>query len=158
MNVGLEPSSLATSASVSKPAFASLNLRSLDALRGLLACYVVFGHARWLLWAGFSEWNEHTHHFWANAMAYASASLRYGHEAVMVFFVLSGFFIHLRTAQRIAVDRPATLNTADYARRRIHRLLVPYLFGCNSHRTRASTLWVKTLRVVLALQNGNLLG
>jgi peptidoglycan/LPS O-acetylase OafA/YrhL len=62
-------------------------------------------------------------------MAYAGTSLRYGHEAVIVFFALSGFFIHLRAAQRMSANKPASLNTADFARRRIHRLLVPYLFA-----------------------------
>jgi peptidoglycan/LPS O-acetylase OafA/YrhL len=47
----------------------------------------------------------------------------------MVFFVLSGFFIHLRPAQRIATGKPATLNGAGYARRRAHRLFAPYLFA-----------------------------
>src|SRR5260221_6199720 len=113
MTVGLRTSRFGMSAPVSEPAFASPNLRSLDALRGLLACYVVMGHARWLLWAGFSEWNKRSHHAWTNVLAYASASLRYGHEAVMVFFVLSGFFIHLRTAQRMATGKSPVLDSAD---------------------------------------------
>ena len=34
----------------------SLNLKSLDALRGFLAIYVLLGHCRWLLWAGNTEY------------------------------------------------------------------------------------------------------
>lgn len=106
-----------------------LNLRSLDALRGLLACYVLFGHSRWLLWAGQRAWEQVSHPLWANVVAYAGASLRYAHEAVMVFFVLSGYFIHLRVAQGIASGKAVRLNTPEYARRRVHRLLAPYLFA-----------------------------
>lgn len=105
------------------------NLRSLDALRGLLACYVLFGHARWLLWAGQKAWEQVSHPLWANLLAFAGASLRYAHEAVMVFFVLSGYFIHLRLAQGISGGKPVQLNTPEYARRRVHRLLAPYLFA-----------------------------
>lgn len=129
MTASLRPSGFKEAASFARPTFGEPNLRSLDALRGLLACYVVLGHARWLLWAGFSEWSTQTHALWANVIAYAAASLRYGHEAVMVFFVLSGFFIHLRIAQRMAENKAPAMNTTDYARRRIHRLLVPYLFA-----------------------------
>lgn len=39
----------------------TLNLRSLDVLRGVLAVYVLLGHCRWLLWIGNSEWNKITH-------------------------------------------------------------------------------------------------
>lgn len=105
------------------------NLRSLDVLRGLLACYVLFGHARWLLWAGQSAWASQPHPLWANLLAWAGASLRYAHEAVMVFFVLSGFFIHLRVAQRLARGESARVDAREYARRRVHRLLAPYVFA-----------------------------
>jgi len=71
-----------------KQANKKLNLRSLDALRGFLAIYVVFGHCRWLLWAGNNEWNKIPHNWLANILAITSAIFRYGHEAVMIFFVL----------------------------------------------------------------------
>lgn len=96
------------------------NLRSLEALRGLLAVYVLLGHARWLLWDGHFRWIQEAHPWWANALAYAGAGLRYGHEAVICFFVLSGFFIHYRwvSSGQFAVK--------DYAKRRAHRLIPPY--------------------------------
>jgi peptidoglycan/LPS O-acetylase OafA/YrhL len=138
------------------------NLRSLDALRGLLAGYVLFGHARWLLWAGQSAWAQATHPLWANVLAYAGASLRYGHEAVMVFFVLSGYFIHLRTAQGLARGKPIQLEVRDYARRRIHRLLAPYLFalGLTVACDLAGRYWFPTLylgRTGDAFLDGNFL-
>ena len=107
----------------------SPNLRSLDALRGILATYVVLHHARWLLWVGHSTWIQSPHPMWANCIANASAVFRYGHEAVMVFFALSGFFIHLRTAQRLATGSDVRVNAVRFFRRRAHRLLAPYLFA-----------------------------
>jgi peptidoglycan/LPS O-acetylase OafA/YrhL len=107
----------------------SMNLASLDALRGLLACYVVVGHARWLLWAGHAAWVTQAHTFWENLLAYGSAAFRYGHEAVMIFFVLSGFFIHLRAAGPLRAGSPPAVTAGTFYRRRIHRLLAPYLFA-----------------------------
>jgi len=104
-------------------------LRNLDVLRGLLATYVVFGHARWLLWTGHQAFMHGAHPLWATALAYASSALRFPHEAVMVFFVLSGFFIHLRAAERLSAGKPSAFNTLDYLKRRAHRLAPPYLFA-----------------------------
>jgi len=93
----------------------------------MLALYVVAGHARWLLWEGHSAWLKSSHAWWENALAYASASLRFGHEAVMVFFVLSGFFIHLRSARQSAQGgRMEAVPVGAYALRRAHRLLPAY--------------------------------
>lgn len=108
-----------------------LNLRSLDALRGLLACYVLAGHARWLLWAGWDAWSHASHSTADHLMAMASACFRYGHEAVVVFFVLSGFFIHLGAARRFATGsldgtRPSI---AAFFQRRFRRLAPPYAFA-----------------------------
>ncbi len=104
----------------------NLNLRALDVLRGLLAVYVVFGHARWLLWAGHSAWLQSPHSFWEIPLAYGSTLLRFGHEAVMVFFVLSGFFIHLRFAEQAAASKSSTFSAGAFYQRRWHRLAMPY--------------------------------
>jgi peptidoglycan/LPS O-acetylase OafA/YrhL len=106
-----------------------INLGRLDALRGLLATYVLAGHCRWLLWEGHAAWLAHAHSMWEVPIAYASALLRFGHEAVMVFFALSGFFIHLRFAQGNYHGRPISVNPRDFYRRRFHRLCAPYLFA-----------------------------
>jgi peptidoglycan/LPS O-acetylase OafA/YrhL len=105
-----------------------VNLRSLEALRGVLAVYVMVGHARWLLWDGHFRWIQEPHPWWANALAYGSAAFRYGHEAVICFFVLSGFFIHFRWA-RGRTRGMERFDLADYARRRAHRLVPPYLLA-----------------------------
>jgi peptidoglycan/LPS O-acetylase OafA/YrhL len=95
-------------------------------LRGVLATYVLLGHARAMLWVGHTAWMAHPHGVLAVPLVYASASLRYGREAVMVFFVLSGFFIHLRwTAGPPGGPSPAFSAPAFY-KRRAHRLVAPY--------------------------------
>ena len=106
-----------------------LNLRSLEALRGFLALYVLLGHARWLLWCGFSRWNTEPHSLLAKAFCYPCGLLRYGHEAVLVFFVLSGFFIHLRMSRKSACGEGISLDVATYGKRRVHRLLAPYVLA-----------------------------
>lgn len=104
----------------------NVNLRALDVLRGLLAVYVVLGHARWLLWAGHAAWAQQPHATWEIPLAYGSAVFRFGHEAVMVFFVLSGFFIHLRFAEQAAPGTPGSFSAGAFYKRRWHRLAAPY--------------------------------
>lgn len=103
-----------------------INFGNLDALRGLLAVYVALGHCRWLLWGGHAMWLATPHATWEAVPVHASATLRYGREAVMVFFVLSGFFIHFRSAER---QGAAQFNTGAFYRRRWHRLAPPYFFA-----------------------------
>jgi peptidoglycan/LPS O-acetylase OafA/YrhL len=103
-----------------------INLRALDMLRGALAVYVLAGHCRWLLWAGHGVWMATPHSRWLEPLVYSSALVRYGREAVMIFFVLSGFFIHLRAAES---DRTTTPTATAFYRRRAHRLGAPYAFA-----------------------------
>lgn len=103
----------------------NINFRNLDALRGLLAVYVAIGHCRWLLWSGHAAWLTAPHQPWEAIPAYASAAFRYGREAVMVFFVLSGFFIHYQAARRTHAAGTAPA----FYRRRWHRLAPPYYFA-----------------------------
>lgn len=107
----------------------SSNLKNLDVLRGILALYVLLGHCRWMLWAGNNEWTKHEHPWQSDLLATASASLRYGHEAVMIFFVLSGFFIHLRVAKQLAQNSEFKFEFFRFFQRRFHRLIPPYIFA-----------------------------
>ena len=108
---------------------AKINFRNLDTLRGLLAVYVALGHCRWLLWSGHAAWLASGYQGWEIVPAYASAALRFGREAVMVFFVLSGFFIHYQAASQLSRDAPARMSAASFYRRRWHRLAPPYFFA-----------------------------
>ena len=122
--------SLRSSATALLPRGSPVNMRSLDALRGMLAVYVVLHHARWLLWSGFDLWGVVPHPIWQKLLAYGVATpLRFGHEAVMVFFVLSGFFIHLRAAELMAAGKRASMGAATFFKRRAHRLVPPYLLA-----------------------------
>ncbi len=104
----------------------TINLRCLDVLRGLLATYVLLGHCRWLLWCGHTEWLASSPAPWELPIGYASALFRFGHEAVIVFFVLSGFFIHLRSARQLISGRIPRYSAWKFYRRRWHRLAAPY--------------------------------
>jgi len=103
-----------------------INFGNLDALRGLLAVYVALGHCRWLLWGGHAAWLATPHPAWEAIPVYASGALRYGREAVMVFFALSGFFIHFRAAEATSREQ---FRAAAFYRRRWHRLAPPYYFA-----------------------------
>ncbi|HEX6164098.1 MAG TPA: acyltransferase [Vicinamibacterales bacterium] len=103
-----------------------INFGNLDALRGMLAVYVALGHCRWLLWSGHAAWLAAPHGTWEAIPAYASGLLRYGREAVMVFFVLSGFFIHYRAADANGREQ---FRAGPFYKRRWHRLAPPYFFA-----------------------------
>lgn len=106
-------------------------LQFLDGLRGLAALYVMAGHARWLLWEGYGEgFEKHpaTYSPLAKALVYFSSLFKYGHFAVLFFFVLSGFVIHLRYARRIAQDgMGAKFDWLPFIWRRARRLYPPLL-------------------------------
>jgi peptidoglycan/LPS O-acetylase OafA/YrhL len=102
----------------------SLDLGVLDALRGLAALYVVLFHATLFLWAhgngvvpGGNPVADAMGRLWLTLM-------HYGQEAVLLFFVLSGFCIHYRQARRAAAepDRKRSFNVRDFAWRRFRRL------------------------------------
>jgi peptidoglycan/LPS O-acetylase OafA/YrhL len=90
-------------------------LTFLDGLRGLAALYVMFSHARNLLWINFTEeFGRHPEQYgFAGQLLSASwFSLYFAHQAVVFFFVLSGFVIHLRYAQILRQDRLTASKTS----------------------------------------------
>lgn len=105
----------------------------LDGLRGLAALMVMVGHARWLLWEGYSKgFLLHPDEYSAaqRLLVYLFAPFRYGHEAVIFFFVLSGFVIHLRYGNDLAAQGPGGgFRWKDYLLRRAKRLVPPLLFA-----------------------------
>jgi peptidoglycan/LPS O-acetylase OafA/YrhL len=70
---------------------------SLEHLRGILALYVMIAHSRAILWIGFAEATRRglrdTYGVFERFMATFNLQTRFGYEAVIVFFVLSGFSI-----------------------------------------------------------------
>jgi len=104
----------------------------LDGLRGLAALWVMLHHARWLLWEGWENYGRHPEQYSAagKALVLALAPLRYGHQAVLFFFVLSGFVIHLGHARRLATKpETARFDWPDYLARRARRLYPPLVFA-----------------------------
>lgn len=69
----------------------------LDVLRGVAAIYVFLSHAKWLLWEGYSngyKMHPDQYSFFEKICVYFFSLFSWGHLAVMLFFVLSGFVIH----------------------------------------------------------------
>jgi peptidoglycan/LPS O-acetylase OafA/YrhL len=102
--------------------------RSIDSLRGLAASAVVFYHLWNRFWPGVSTQDRpfalSTHHdvsFWATFI------FGFGYLGVDLFFVLSGFCIHLPQARRGYIHGKGSLSVADFASRRARRLFPAYL-------------------------------
>ncbi|WP_182866199.1 acyltransferase family protein [Rhodopirellula sp. JC639] len=101
-----------------------MNLPAIDVLRGLAALGVVWYHSRVDLWVGFREIQSHAENYsnldrW---LSWASLPVSQLSSLVMLFFVLSGFCIHLPQAKRGGmVDRSA------YGIRRFFRIYPAYL-------------------------------
>src|SRR5690242_5231021 len=93
------------------PVTTSSRLRSIDALRGFAALAVVMHHSM-----------QHAVLATANPVVLgAAAVLRLGYLGVPLFFVISGFCIHMAAAS----GRP--LRPLDFWKRRLRRLYPPYL-------------------------------
>lgn len=104
----------------------------LDGLRGLAALYVMLGHARWLLWEGFSDGfalHPERYSLLGKLAAYASLTLYYGHQAVVFFFVLSGFVIHIRYAKSLRSGQSKGFDLRSYLWRRFKRIYPIFLFA-----------------------------
>lgn len=109
-----------------------MNIKVLDGLRGLAALYVMIGHSRWLLWEGYSEgYLKHTTEYgWIDKMLMYFLSLfKFGHESVLLFFVLSGFLIHKGYVKKFLNDALQSVNLGQFYIKRIRRIYPPFLFA-----------------------------
>ena len=101
----------------------------LDGIRGLAAIYVMIGHARWLLWEGYSTgYVQHPEEYSLlnKLLVYSFSAFRYGHEAVLLFFVLSGFVIYLKYAVNLS-NGNSQFDILAFYKRRIRRIMPPLL-------------------------------
>lgn len=98
-------------------------LQSIDALRGIAALGVVFYHAV-----------QQTENAVPNNLFQWPVRLiqflsSFGYVGVFLFFVISGFCIHLQWAKSKAAGQPQQINFGSFWRRRIRRLYPPYLIA-----------------------------
>ena len=101
-----------------------LSTRFLDGLRGLAALYVLLGHVVWMHATAISTDRS----AWKPAIRLLEPLFRYGHTAVIFFFVLSGFVIHLRFARQLHKDpAAATFGWRQFVFRRARRLYPPLI-------------------------------
>lgn len=91
------------------------------------------GHARWLLWEGYSEGyvlHPASYSWYNKLLMYFFSAFRFGHEAVLLFFVLSGFVIHLRYSKNICkYGNETKFDWLPYLKRRARRILPPLFFA-----------------------------
>ncbi len=104
------------------------NLALLHAIRGLAAFYVVVFHARYILWSGGREylaqfpretWNILDYLLFSIGMLFTAGS-----QMVMIFFVLSGFFIamSIESLKGSLVDKLKIFYSVRFT-----RIYIPYI-------------------------------
>lgn len=101
----------------------SSRLSSIDALRGLAAVWVFAYHLWNALAPGYSPQGHPTDHVPLSADTPAAVLVSYpvcayGYTGVGLFFVLSGFCIHLPQARRFHRNNDDALNPREFFRRR----------------------------------------
>jgi peptidoglycan/LPS O-acetylase OafA/YrhL len=98
------------------------NTLFLDGMRGLAALYVLMRHVTWV------PAPESSGIIWRRILAAIEHVFRYGHMAVIFFFVLSGFVIHLRYAKQLQNDPAgAKFDWGEFVFRRVKRLYPPLI-------------------------------
>src|SRR6266849_1636554 len=97
----------------------------LDSLRGVAAFYVLLTHARLFLFASAGAIVALDGDAVLRLTAYVLGLTRYGHAAVILFFLVSGYAIHFRQAHRLASGAAGMDSWRGYAVRRLRRIYPP---------------------------------
>lgn len=105
-----------------QPSAGSTRLRGIDALRGAAALAVVLYHAAGRPTA--DGGGDGVGAALGGAVRFAAG---YGYVGVFLFFVISGFCIHLNYAKARAAGRDEPIEFLPFWRRRVRRLYPPYL-------------------------------
>ena len=101
----------------------SSRLRSIDALRGIAAFGVVLYHV-------VSQTSASVpHSFLKYPVRLMQFGSSFGYIGVFLFFVISGFCIHLQWAKARAMGQVSELRFGAFWKRRIRRLYPPYIFA-----------------------------
>jgi peptidoglycan/LPS O-acetylase OafA/YrhL len=98
-------------------------LQSIDALRGIAALGVVLYHA---VWQSSSALPNNLFRWPVKLLQFVSSL---GYIGVFLFFVISGFCIHLQWARSRANGQSPSIRFGSFWRRRIRRLYPPYLIA-----------------------------
>jgi peptidoglycan/LPS O-acetylase OafA/YrhL len=98
-------------------------LQSIDALRGIAALGVVLFHA---VMQSASAVPNNLFRWPVKLLQFVSS---FGYIGVFLFFVISGFCIHLQWAKSRATQQPQAIKFGSFWRRRIRRLYPPYLIA-----------------------------
>jgi peptidoglycan/LPS O-acetylase OafA/YrhL len=98
-------------------------LQSIDALRGIAALGVVLYHA---VLQTTSAVPDNLFKWPVKLLQFLSS---FGFVGVFLFFVISGFCIHLQWAKSRAVGQPSQIEFGSFWKRRIRRLYPPYLIA-----------------------------
>ena len=109
---------------LAKPLETSMKLPSIDVLRGVAALGVAWFHSRVDLWVGFKaiQADPGAYSAFDRGLSFLSLPISQMGGIVMLFFVLSGFCIHLPVA-----SKGITPNWRAYAVRRLLRIYPAYL-------------------------------
>ncbi|MHC5855456.1 acyltransferase family protein [Nostoc sp.] len=101
------------------------HINFLDGLRAIAALFVLFSHTWYQIWPAVSPPFGYGHRP-TGLMLILTSWLYYGHFAVVVFIVLSGFCLMLPVIQNNGILRGGTL---QFFQRRSRRILPPYYFA-----------------------------
>lgn len=100
----------------------------LDGARGLLALYVMLGHARGFLLLGPADAAAiGTLSALEEGFVLAGGLTRFGQVAVLAFFVISGYAIHYRQAQRLARGERSAPGWLGFGLNRVRRIHPPLI-------------------------------
>jgi len=105
------------------PPTETTRLRSIDALRGIAALGVVFYHA---VEQGKNVLPNNLFDYPVRALQFISS---FGYIGVFLFFVISGFCIHLQWAKARATGVEPNVRFAPFWKRRLRRLYPPYVIA-----------------------------
>jgi len=98
-------------------------LQSIDALRGVAALGVVLYHAV------LRTENAVPNNFFRWPVRLLQFGSSFGYIGVFLFFVISGFCIHLQWAKSRAANQPKRIQFGAFWKRRLRRLYPPYLIA-----------------------------
>jgi peptidoglycan/LPS O-acetylase OafA/YrhL len=102
----------------------SHSILALDLVRGIASLEVVLGHVRGGNWVEFGALPADQKTILTSVFFFCT---RLGHEAVLIFFVLSGFMVGGSLIERVKTER---FRFSDYALDRTTRILVPLVPAC----------------------------